>query len=306
MYWYWLASGTLSTATTSKWALWMMTHGQLSRPLHLTPLVMSLPLISPLIFYNLGTICIRITVTVKMKYEYYVQGLENKLVTRDGSFVSDESWLVSLTIPQISTRMGELKGIGLTPPRVLFIALKLKNITEIIPQFYQMLTEEEGPGVSVGIQESPSSLTNYIGRSYLGPSFSIFLYGDSPSREQLRALTNAGISNLLFRFGVFQDYLLRESPFESASESTINSIGTVAIAFLYVEQPIFTAFFQKRPRLIRPVSWCAMILCAGSLLLASFATAVRLFVSYPSSHSEWENYDHRHGICLYFRVSYLE
>ena len=74
-------------------------------------------------------------------------------------------------------------------------------------------------------------------------------------------------------------YYLSHPPFNTASESTINSIGTIALALQYLETPFVIAFAQKRPKLIRPMQWGALVACAASLAISSFANSVGLFYS---------------------------
>ncbi|KAF8309076.1 MFS general substrate transporter [Clavulina sp. PMI_390] len=79
---------------------------------------------------------------------------------------------------------------------------------------------------------------------------------------------------ILTRFGVFQEYYLTTPPFDQASESTINSIGTIAIAIQFFITPFCITLASRYPHWIPFTSWGSLILYVLSVVAASFAQTV--------------------------------
>lgn len=94
--------------------------------------------------------------------------------------------------------------------------------------------------------------------------------------------SDQGANILLYSFGVFQEWYLTHPPFESASEASINAIGTTTLAIQYMEGIILVALAQRYPAWVRPAMWIGLLVCVGSLALASFANQVdrSRFISY--------------------------
>ncbi|KAF8314196.1 MFS general substrate transporter, partial [Clavulina sp. PMI_390] len=75
-------------------------------------------------------------------------------------------------------------------------------------------------------------------------------------------------------FGVFQDYYVKNPPFDHASEAAINSIGTIALALQYTVIIWVISLYHKYPQWSKTMTFLGLVTCALSLLLASFANAV--------------------------------
>ncbi|KAI0048508.1 MFS general substrate transporter [Auriscalpium vulgare] len=77
-----------------------------------------------------------------------------------------------------------------------------------------------------------------------------------------------------FSFGVFQEWYLSHPPFDSASEASINAIGTVTLAIQYMEGIVFAFIAQRFPHWLRPMMVGGLVVCVTSMLISSFATKV--------------------------------
>lgn len=78
-------------------------------------------------------------------------------------------------------------------------------------------------------------------------------------------------------FGIFQEWYLTHPPFDTASETSINAIGTITIAIQYMEGLIVIAISQRRPQLLPKLMWFALAGCSGSMFLSSFSTSVGVY-----------------------------
>ncbi|KAI0045443.1 MFS general substrate transporter [Auriscalpium vulgare] len=77
-----------------------------------------------------------------------------------------------------------------------------------------------------------------------------------------------------FSYGVFQEWYISHPPFESASEASINAIGTVTIAIQYMEGIVLAFIAQRFPHWLRPMMIGGLVVCVASMLVSSFATKV--------------------------------
>ncbi|KAG8782812.1 hypothetical protein FRC12_020384 [Ceratobasidium sp. 428] len=75
-----------------------------------------------------------------------------------------------------------------------------------------------------------------------------------------------------YTYGVFQEYFIRVKTFKNASEATIGSIGTIAIAMYSFIGMLFIIAAQQWRHRIPMMMWSCLGICCVSLLCASFAT----------------------------------
>ncbi|KAG8717158.1 hypothetical protein FRC08_008105 [Ceratobasidium sp. 394] len=165
-----------------------------------------------------------------------------------------------------------------------------------------MSTEQSGIQLQpLGLQKTSYAYPSTLGESSASPSRpkSQEFAGDStagltPSPEELAALALPPIDRGFkawsfvaaafvletlvwgfgFTYGVFQEYFLHQRTFGNASEAAIGAVGTVALAIEYFEVLVVILVVQQWPDKTRVMMWSCLVLCCGSLALASFATKV--------------------------------
>ncbi|KAF8310199.1 MFS general substrate transporter [Clavulina sp. PMI_390] len=76
-----------------------------------------------------------------------------------------------------------------------------------------------------------------------------------------------------FSYGIFQDWYLKHE-FKGASEASINSVGTVALAIQYSEGIIMLMFAKRYGKHLRKLMVGSLAVCVLSMFASSFATQV--------------------------------
>lgn len=92
-----------------------------------------------------------------------------------------------------------------------------------------------------------------------------------------------GFNTLVIHQFPAQEYYLKTPPLNRASEATINSIGTLAVGLEFITMPLAILIAQRRPRWNKTMMWIALLVFSGSLVIASFATAVGWFIGNPKN-----------------------
>lgn len=78
-----------------------------------------------------------------------------------------------------------------------------------------------------------------------------------------------------FSYGVLQVHLSTNPPFNTSSSTSIAAVGTVSLALQYMAPAFLLTVFRRYAEKAKLVLWIAMGVNVGSMLLSSFATAVR-------------------------------
>ncbi|CAE7126103.1 unnamed protein product [Rhizoctonia solani] len=74
------------------------------------------------------------------------------------------------------------------------------------------------------------------------------------------------------RYGVFQDYFIRNKTFGDASEAALGAVGTIYIAIEYASLLLLIPVAQQWRHKIPSIMWSCLCVCCISLVCASFVT----------------------------------
>ncbi|QRV90465.1 major facilitator superfamily transporter [Ceratobasidium sp. AG-Ba] len=117
--------------------------------------------------------------------------------------------------------------------------------------------------ITGGIEEDPTTPLPPVDRGIKAWSFIVGAF-----------ILETLVWGLGFSYGVFQEYHISHKTFNKVSEAAIGAVGTTTLAIGYFECLIVILAAQHWPDKIRLVMWSSLVLCVGSLVLASFSTKI--------------------------------